>query len=449
MQEPKQEPIPPAGWRSAVSGNVLMMGLVSLFTDFSSEMINPILPVFFAALAGGHEAAFWVGLSEGVSETTAAVLKIFSGRISDRLGKRKALVVLGYGLSSVCRPAIALVGAGTAGALQTIGLKFGDRVGKGLRTSPRDALIGDSVDPAHRGLAFSFHRLMDHTGAILGPLAVIAVLYLFLGYARWGAADTNGAVSDRELRAIRVVFGLALLPGLAAMAALIFKVREIAPPPAPAEPSIARPSVWKRLPRRFYGFVGIVTLFALGNSSDMFLLLLGWRMFDMGLVQIVLLWIALHAMKIAMSIPGGVLSDRLGRRPVIVAGWSLYTLVYCGLAWLGDAHGRQADVAQPWVFWLLIMVYGLYYGLTEGVEKALVADTVPSEHRGTAFGIYHGALGIAALPASLLFGVFWLAVGPVWAFGIGAGLAGSASLLMMVFLSTERSASRRRRYPSR
>jgi MFS family permease len=426
-----------SAWRTAVRGNVLMMGLVSLFTDFSSEMINPLLPIFFAGLVGGAKAAFWVGLSEGIAETTAAILKIFSGRISDRLGKRKILVVGGYGLSTLARPAIALASA----AWHVVALKFADRVGKGLRTSPRDALIGDSVGDRHRGLAFSFHRAMDHTGAVLGPAAVIVLLYALLGYAKWGEPYAEGTVPDQEMHAMRLLFGVALIPGVPAMLALIFKVREIAPRPAQTQsgadpvagmpsPSLApAASVWKQLPGRFYSFVAIVTLFALGNSSDMFLLLYAWELFDMGLIPVVLLWIVLHLSKIAFSIPGGVLSDRLGRRPLLLAGWTAYALVYLGFAFVHQG--------SMWQFWALFVAYGVYYGLTEGVEKALVTDFVPSAYRGTAFGIYHFAVGMAALPASLIFGVFWQRIGPRLAFGIGAALAGAAALLLAVLLSTE------------
>jgi len=420
-----------ASWRDAIRGNVLMMGLVSLLTDFSSEMMNPLLPIFIAGLVGGKWAAFWVGLTEGIAETTASLLKIFSGRISDKLGKRKALVVIGYGLSSVARPMMALAGlVGTtisAKAIQVVTLKFFDRIGKGIRTSPRDALIGDSVGKEYRGLAFSFHRSMDHLGAVLGPLTAVALLYVFLGYAKWGeTADQTAYVPGPEMDALRWLFAVALVPGLAAMASLIFKVREVAPPRESAAPAAPRPSVWKMLPRRFYAFIGVVSLFALGNSSDMFLLLYGWQKFQMGLMQIISLWILLHVSKIVFSLPGGLLSDKLGRRPVIIAGWLVYALVYLGMA----------EVTSVWGFWLLFIVYGFYYGMSEGAEKALVTDFVGSEHRGTAFGVYHGAVGIAALPASLLFGVFWQAIGPRWAFGIGAMLAGAAAVLLVVLLSS-------------
>jgi MFS family permease len=210
------------------------MGLVSLFTDFSSEMMNPLLPIFIAGLVGGLRAAFYVGLMEGIAETTASLLKIYSGRISDKSGKRKALVLLGYGASAFSRPLMALAGLVSAatGGIQVVVLKFLDRVGKGIRTSPRDALIGDSVPKEVRGLAFSFHRSMDHLGAVLGPVVAIGIAYLLLGEQLWSVPAIvvqTKAVSDHEMAALRWLFGIAVVPGLAAMAALAFMVKEIAP----------------------------------------------------------------------------------------------------------------------------------------------------------------------------------------------------------------------------
>jgi len=442
----------PRKWHRAIRGNVLMMGLVSLFTDASSEMIYPLLPVFLNGLVATGAVAAYVGLMEGLAESAASLLKIFSGRLSDALGKRKALVVFGYGLSTICRP---LMGAALAG-WQVIGLRFGDRIGKGVRTSPRDALIGESVDPSNRGLAFSFHRAMDHTGAVIGPLLGYAVLAALVGsLLLW---QKEARPSGGEMRALRIVFLVALIPGLAAMVALIFKVREIAPGAGSGAGATARrgdgatgqpkPGVldagkqkppskptghfqgWSLLPRRFYLFVGVVTLFALGNSSDLFILLYGQTAFGLGIAQVLALWVLLHVSKIAFSVPGGMLSDRLGRRPLIVAGWIVYALVYMGFAFVAGG--------PAWQFWALFAAYGVYYGMTEGAEKALVADFVAGEHYGTAYGVYHGAIGLAALPASLVFGVFWAVLGPQIAFGIGASLAGLAAVLLIVLLSAAR-----------
>ncbi|NLX59194.1 MAG: MFS transporter [Phycisphaerae bacterium] len=428
MSEPSDSPQPAArSWREAVRGNVLAMGLVSLLTDAGSEMVNPLLPIFITGLVPVGWAAVYVGLMEGVAETTASLLKIFSGRISDRLGKRKALVVLGYGLSSLCRPLTGLAGAGW----HVLGLKFADRIGKGIRTSPRDALIGDSVGPRHRGLAFSFHRIMDHIGAIIGPVVAVAILYAMLGSVLWRGHGEQ-ATGD-EMHAMRWLFAVSLIPGILAMAALVLKVRETAPRAAPSSPGAD--SRRAGLPGRFYAFVAIATLFALGNSSDYFLLYYARASFGFSILEVMALWMVLHFSKVVFSIPGGVVSDRIGRRPVIVAGWLVYAAVYLGLS--------RADTA--WHLWALVAAYGFYYGMTEGVEKALVADFVPSRFRGTAYGIYHGAVGIAALPASLVFGLLWKyceqmqpGLGPMVAFSVGAALAGLAAVLLTILLGTAR-----------
>ena len=418
-------------WRQIITGNVLMMGVVSMFTDFSSEMIYPLLPIFVTGLAPVASAAVYIGLMEGVAESTASLLKIFSGRISDALGVRKALTVYGYGISTIARP---LMAAATAG-WHLVGLRFLDRVGKGIRTSPRDALISDSVAPEGRGLAFSFHRSMDHLGAVLGPLVSILILWLLLGRVFWhGATETATA---EEMAAMRKLFWIAFLPGIAAMAALIWKVQEIKPKRATASPSASQsigpmspisPIRPIPLPTKFYYFVSIVTIFTLGNSSDLFLVFYGKTKFELGLFQVILLWIMLHISKMIFSLPGGALSDRFGRRPLIVAGWAIYAVVYCGMAF----------VSAQWVFWALMFAYGAFYGFSEGAEKALVADYVSSEHRGRAYGIYHGVIGFAALPASLLFGLFWKELGPKIAFGIGAALAGVATVLLLILLSSGR-----------
>jgi MFS family permease len=416
--------------RTPFQGNVLALGLVSLFTDLSSEMMNPLLPVFIAGLVPLGWAPVYVGLMEGVAETTASLLKLASGRLSDYLGRRKVLVVLGYGLSTLARPLMTLAGlngAAWAGG-QVVGLKFLDRVGKGVRTSPRDALISDSVGPEVRGLAFSFTRAMDHAGAVGGSLLAIVILFGFLGYGLWRGSTAKPTL--QEMTALRWVFALALIPGLLALLTLTWKVREIAPKhvaraSCPCKDDHGQDAHATRLPARFYAFVGVVVLFTLGNSSDMFLLLYAWEKFGLGLLAVIGLWIVLHISKIVFSFPGGFLADRIGRRPMILAGWTMYALVYLGFS--------QAQV--QWQFWALFLAYGFYYGMSEGAEKALVADFVPAESRGTGYGIYNGAIGIAALPGSLLFGVFWAAIGPGWAFGIGASLAGLAAVLLAVLLA--------------
>lgn len=402
-------------WREVLRGNVLAVGVVSLLTDLASEMMNPLLPLFVAGLVPVGLAPVVLGAMEGVAEATASLLKLVSGRLSDRLGRRKGLVLLGYGLSTLVRPLMALV---TAGA-QVVGVKFLDRVGKGLRTSPRDALLGDAAPPSRRALAYSFHRAMDHTGAVLGPLVAAGLLYAQLGYGFWRSG--GGVPNMDEMAALRMVFALALLPGLAAVAVIVLGIRESASVAGTAAVAAA-PAGVPPLPRRFYGFVAVATLFALGNSSDLFLLLYAHEKFALGMPQLIGLWVALHVAKVVGSVPGGLLADRVGRRPAILAGWILYALCYLGFG----------AVTAPWQLAALLVVYGIYYGLTEGALKAMVADyTVPAQ-RATAFGVFHGALGLAALPASLVFGLFWARLGPQAAFSIGAGLAALAALGLLL-----------------
>jgi MFS family permease len=385
---------------------VIALGAVSFLTDLSSEMIYPLLPVFLSATLGASAVA--LGVVEGAAESVASLLKLVSGWWSDRLARRKPLVVAGYTLASVVRP---LVGLATS-AGQVLAIRVADRVGKGLRSSPRDALITDAVDPRARGRAFGFHRAADHAGALLGPLVAFALL-------GWAGME------------MRELFLWAAVPGALAVATLIFGVRERragpggdpdeargeppAPAPIPDEPPVpARP-----LPKGFWRFLGIITLFTLGNATDAFLLL---RATDLGVpvALVPVLWAFLHLVKAASSTPGGALSDRLGRKPLIVAGWLLYAAVYAGFAYAGAA----------WHVWALFAVYGLYHGLVEGAERALVADLVGTGHRGAAFGWYHLAIGIAALPASVLFGWLWMTWSPAVAFGTGAALAGAAALLL-------------------
>ena len=397
-----------------------MMSLVSFFTDASSEMIFPLLPVFLTGLVPLSTAAIYLGIMQGISEATSSLLKVFSGRISDSLGKRKLLVIIGYGISTLFRPLIAIAASGW----HIVAFRFADRLGKGIRTSPRDALISYSVGPNLRGLAFGFHRAMDHAGAVVGPVLAALILYAFLGEGLW--LGHSGQANDQQMHALRWLFALALIPGLAAMITLIVKVREITPTtPAPDQHQLHESlSPRHKLPRKFRHFVAIAALFALGNSSDLFLLLLAKTRFSLDMMSLLALWLVLHLSKVVFSPLGGILSDKLGRRPLIIAGWTIYALVYLGFAL----------TTQPWQFWSLFIVYGLYYGFTEGVEKALVADFVPAGLRGRAYGLYHGAVGLAALPASLIFGVFWKFLGAPLAFGIGAALAALAAILLSVFL---------------
>ncbi len=374
--------------------NVILLGVTSLLNDVSSEIIYPLLPAFLTQVLGAGPG--YIGLIEGVAESTASVLKLLSGWLSDRLGKRKGLVVVGYAIAAVSRPLVAI----TSAPWQVLAVRFSDRAGKGLRSAPRDVLLAESSARGAWGRAFSFHRAMDHLGAVIGPLIAFALTEAFAGR-------------------LRLVFVLASVPGILAVAVVAFGVHEAASPNIlqASLPLVARQPV----PRPLRTFLLIVFLFTLGNSTDAFLLL---RAQDLGVPVAVLplLWMVLHAVKSASSVPGGALSDQLGRKRVIAVGWLVYAAVYVGFAMARSALAM----------WLLFAAYGLFFGFTEGVEKALVADLVEAADRGAAFGFYHLTIGVAALPASIMFGLLWASWGPGVAFGTGAGLATLAALLLAV-----------------
>jgi MFS family permease len=378
--------------RSRLGRNVIALGAVSFLTDVSSEMIYPLLPVFLTAVLGAN--ASFIGAIEGAAETTAALLKLASGWWSDRVRKRKPLVVIGYGIASIARPLVAIAQT----ASQVLVIRVSDRVGKGIRNAPRDALIAESVDSSIRGRAFGFHRAMDNAGGILGPLIAFAVL-------TWHVA------------AIRTVFWLAAIPAVLSVVVLVVFVRDV-PRPA-AAPAMGAPDLSQPLGARFWRVLGVIFLFTLGNSTDAFLLL---RANQLGVPVALapILWAALHVVKTASNIPGGTLSDRIGRRPTLIAGWLLYAAVYFGFA----------RATAMWQAWALFGVYGIFFGLTEGSERALVADMVGLERRGTAFGWYNLAIGLGALPASLLFGFVWDRAGAPAAFVMGASLALAAAVGM-------------------
>jgi MFS family permease len=382
--DPRPEPRPRLG------RNVVALGAVSFLTDVATEMTYPLLPVFLATVLGA--SATYVGTIEGAAETTAALLKFASGWWSDRVSRRKPLVVAGYALASVVRPLIGL----TQSAAQVLGIRVADRVGKGIRTSPRDALIADSVAPGLRGRAFGFHNAADNAGAVLGPL-------LAFSFLRWGGLQ------------LRTVFLLTAIPGALAVLTLLAGVREVPRTAPPRQAGEAGPRT--PLGGRFWAYLGVLLLFTLGNSTDAFLLLRAGQL-GVATALIPILWALLNLVKAASNTPGGILSDRIGRRPLIVAGWLVYAAVYF-------LFGRAG---QAWHAWALFAVYGLYFGLTEGVEKALVADLVPADRRGAAFGWYNLAIGVGALPASLLFGALWARWGSTAAFDFGALLALAAAI---------------------
>ena len=386
--------------RQPLPRNVKALGVVSLLADVSSDMIYPLLPIFLTTVLGASAAA--IGTIEGFAESTAALLKLASGWWSDRV-RRKPLVLFGYALAAVARP---LVGLATT-VSQVLAIRMSDRVGKGIRSSPRDALLADAADPSERGRAFGFHRAADNLGAVLGPL----VAWLLL---------------QREGMAIRSVFLWSAVPGVLSIVVLMVFVKEkhksALPVDAEVSPIAVAPSTdAETLGRPFWKYLCVLLLFTLGCSTDAFLLLRASQL-GVAAAMIPLLWAAHNLVKSLTSTPGGALSDRLGRKPLIVTGWIVYAVVYL-------LFGRAT---AAWQIWVLFLVYGLYFGLTEGVEKALVTDLVPASKRGTAFGWYNFTVGLAALPASVIFGIVWDRFSPAAAFGMGATLAGVAALGLLI-----------------
>lgn len=386
-----------------LTGNVLWLSVVSLLNDLASEMIFPLLPIFLVGTLGAGPRL--LGVIEGVAESTASVMKLAGGWLSDRFGRRKPLVVWGYGAATFARPLVALASA----PWHVLAIRFSDRVGKGIRTAPRDALLAASVDDAWRGRAFGVHRAADHLGALVGPL--LASLVLLLAPGR-----------------LRLVFAFALVPGLIALLVLVLLVRERAPERSPiATPLVADDGAAEdarpRLYRPMLPYLAVLVLFTLGNASDAFLLL---RAADLGVpVAVVpLLWSALHVSKSGWSVVGGWLADRIGPAPSIVAGWLVYAAVYAAFA----------VASQAWHAWALFLAYGLFHGLTEAPEKLLVSRLAPAGRLASAFGAYHFAIGLAALPASLLFGVLWQAFGAPAAFFAGAAIAMLASIALPLAL---------------
>lgn len=371
---------------------VRALALVSLLTDAASEMIYPLLPIFLTTVLGASPAM--LGVVEGAAESTAALVKLGSGWWSDRIGRYTPLVLIGYLLATVTRPFMSVAQT----AWQVVSLRVVDRIGKGIRGAPRDALLAGSVDASMRGRAFGFHRAADHLGAVIGP----AIAWFLL---------------QRLHLSLRTVFMLSVVPGTLAVITILVAVRDPASraaAPASVVP-VAEPTP---MPRHFWAVLGVLLLFTLGNSSDAFLLLRAQQL-GIPVALLPVLWAVHHVVKSASSIPGGALSDRIGRRAGMLIGWGWYALVYAGFALATTAV--QA--------WLLFLAYGVYFGLVEGAEKALIADLAPADRRGTAFGWYNAAIGVAALPASLLLGVIWTMRGPSAAFACGAMLAATAMLL--------------------
>jgi MFS family permease len=384
--------------------NVWVVTVTSFLTDVSSEMVINLIPLFLANVLGVRTGT--IGLIEGIAETTASLLKVFSGWLSDRLGQRKWLTVAGYTLSTIAKPFLYFAITWE----WVLGVRFSDRVGKGIRTAPRDALVADSIDEGQRGLAFGLHRAGDTAGAVVGLSIALAVVWLAQG----------GGLSLARATFQRVVL-FSIVPAALAVVVLALGVRDV---PVPGANRRVPALSLKGFDFRFKAFLLIVVLFTLGNSSDAFLILRAQeRGFSvLGVMGMLVTFNLVYAL---ISSPAGALSDRIGRRRLIVGGWLAYGLIYLGFALAGAA----------WQIWLLFAFYGVYYGLAEGTAKALVADLVRPDQRGTAYGVYSAAVGLTAFPASLIAGVLWQGIGGWSGFGPSAPfLFGAALALLAVAL---------------
>lgn len=403
------ESSPSVASKPVLPQNVRVLGVASLLNDVASEMIFPLLPGFLLTLASGNK--FYLGIIEGLADSVASLLKLWSGAWSDRAGRRKGFVVVGYSLAALFRPWVGIIST----TWQLAVIRVGDRIGKGIRTSPRDALIADSCSPELRGRAFGFHRAMDHLGAAIGPLVATAFLLFW---------------PDQ----IRTLFLLALVPGLAVVALVVFGLQES--PTDSAATSMVKSEAssdalrtagagvfslrgLNQFDANFRRFLLALLIFSLGNSSDAFLLL---RAEELGVprVMLPLLWCLFHILKSGSNVWCGAGVDRFGPKSFILTGWFVYAVVYLGFAVATNA----------WQVCLLFLCYSLFYGLTEPAEKTLVAILAGPERKGLAFGWFNFSMGISTLPASLLFGAIYQQFGPVAAFGTGAGLAVIAAILV-------------------
>lgn len=377
------------------SNNTFFIGLLSFFGGISQDIFAPVLPLYLANVL--HLDKSFIGLTEGAVTSAASIFKVVAGWLSDKIGKRKPLVFTGYFLSLIARPLLAF----TTMSGGILALRFLDGVGKGVKDSPKDALIADSTEAISRGRGFGIVRALDTLGSVAGPLLLFALFYF---------------LRDNSLK-YHYIFLVAAIPLVLTLSILSIWVKER------KSKKDVRLDFEFRLPKKFYVFLGIVLLFAIGNSSDTFLILRAQNV-GVSLLSIPLVYALFNFIYAAASIPLGTLSDKIGREKVILLGWGSYALSYTGFA--VASHAYQ--------IWLLFAFYGVYYATTEGVAKALVADLVPSEHRGKAYGIFNTAIGLVSLPASLIAGILWDRVSPATPFYFGAGIALLASLALLWFV---------------
>jgi len=389
----KQSPL------SRLPRNVWIVTATSFLTDISSEMIINLIPLFLANVLGVRTAV--IGLIDGVAETTASLMKIYSGWLSDKIGKRKWLTVTGYALSTIAKPFLYF--AGTWGWV--LGVRFADRMGKGVRTAPRDALIAASIHEDQRGMAFGLHRAGDTAGAMIGLMIAAGIV--------WAAQSGTTELTRATFQTIVLA---SIIPAVLAVLVLALGAREVAVAKTSSVPIFSL----RGMDRRFKIFLGVLVLFTLGNSSDAFIILRGQER-GLSVLQVMGMLITFNLVYTLLAGPLGALSDKVGRRKLMIGGWLAYGLVYLGFALSGAG----------WQVWGLYALYGSYYAATEGTAKALVADLVPAEQRGTAYGLFNAAVGLTALPASLLAGLLWQGVGTWTGFGAAAPFYFGASLALV------------------
>ena len=404
MDQPKKNPI------RELHPNIWAVSLTSFLMDISSEMVLNILPLFLSAVLGVKTNI--IGIIEGVAEATSSVLKVFSGWLSDKLRSRKWLAVIGYGISALAKPFFYF-----ASTWEAVGaIRWADRVGKGIRTAPRDALVADNVKPEQRGLAFGLHRAADTAGAVLGILIAAFVV--------WKLQAAGSALQERTFHTIVLI---SIIPAVLAVISLAVMTKENKPQGDAKAPKIS----FRGLGKNFLLFIIIVGIFDLGNSSDAFLVLRAQER-GMSALSILIMLAVFNFVYTLVSTPAGMISDKIGRKKMIIGGWTMYALIYLGFA-------LAQNVTH---IWLLYVAYGLYYGMAYGTAKAMLSDLVPHELRGTAFGTYNAVLGILDFPASLIAGLLWSGAGSWKGFGasapffFGAALA-AVAIVLMIFWKPE------------
>jgi MFS family permease len=380
--------------------NVFYLGLTSLLNDFSSELIFTLLPLFLTNVLG--VSTIIVGLIGGISGSADSLFRIFSGWYSDKIGNRKSFAVLGYAISAVAKPCMYI--AASWGVVT--GVRFADRMGKGIRNAPRDALLADSLSSRERGKGFGLQRAMDTSGAVVGLAVAALIIYLVQGNA-----------PTLELPTFHWMVIVGVIPGIIGTLVITFLVHESRKQKKETAQNKTATAITGGFSTRFKIYLLILAVFTLGNTSDFFVILRAQNLGD-SLIYIALILVMFNVVYAVVATPAGALSDKLGRRGLLIVGWLVYAAVYVGFA----------VASAPWHVWVLFAVYGIYYGIVEGVSRAFVADLVPVEKRGTAYGWYNGVLSIALLPASLIAGWLWQAVSPASTFYFGAALAFIAAI---------------------